>query len=88
MAKEGHQIGSHTWSHENLQKITPDQRKDQIIKNEIALVDVLGYFPTYLRPPFSAFDAEVKADLLRYGYHIVRLLFLPFPHPAVSPVGC
>jgi hypothetical protein len=49
---EGHQIGSHTWSHQDLSTLTRQQRYDQVIKNEIAINDILGFFPTYLRPPY------------------------------------
>lgn len=49
MIAEGHQIASHTWSHQNQSQLTTSQYKDQIIWNEIAIADVLGYFPTYMR---------------------------------------
>ncbi|KAK5657558.1 hypothetical protein OQA88_3131 [Cercophora sp. LCS_1] len=71
MHSEGHQIGSHSWSHENLAAISPQQRRDQIIKNEISLVSILGFFPTYFRVPFSSWSDEVFTDLNRFGYHSV-----------------
>ena len=71
MVAEGHQVVSHTWSHQYLTNITRQQRLDQIIKNEIALTDILGFFPTYLRPPYEAMTADVLADLNALGYHVV-----------------
>ncbi len=82
MHGEGHQIGSHSWSHQNFTAISRQQRQDQIIKNEIALVEILGFFPTYLRPPYSQWDQDVFADLVRLGYHNVRIPSTA--HPAVS----
>lgn len=70
MHKEGHQIGSHTWSHQDLSTLTRQQRYDQVIKNEMALADILGFFPTYLRPPYMSCNADCLADLEALGYHV------------------
>ncbi len=71
MRTDGHQIGSHTWSHQDLSALTAQQRHDQIIRNEIALTDILGYFPTYLRPPYTRWNNDVLNDLKTLGYHVV-----------------
>lgn len=71
MVADGHQIGSHTWSHQDLSVLTAAQRKDQIVKNEIALADVLGVIPTYLRPPYTRWTQDGLNDLKTYGYHVV-----------------
>ncbi|KAL5866620.1 hypothetical protein ACKVWC_010513 [Pyricularia oryzae] len=70
MASEGHQIASHTWSHQNLTALTTAQRQDQMVKNEMAFRNILGYFPTYMRPPFSECDAACESQLKKLGYHI------------------
>lgn len=49
MAAEGHQIASHTWSHQRLTTISDEKFRNQILYLEIALSDLLGYFPTYIR---------------------------------------
>ncbi|KAI1268517.1 carbohydrate esterase family 4 protein [Xylariaceae sp. FL1019] len=72
MAAEGHQIASHTWSHENFSQLTTTQFTNQIIYNEIALNDILGYFPTYMRPPFSICPTRTcGAQLATLGYHAI-----------------
>ncbi|KAL6360794.1 hypothetical protein LRP88_06502 [Fusarium phalaenopsidis] len=43
---------------------------NQMIYNEIALADILGYFPTYMRPPYSASNEDTNAWLDELGYHI------------------
>jgi peptidoglycan/xylan/chitin deacetylase (PgdA/CDA1 family) len=73
MIAEGHQVASHTWSHQDLTQLTHQQRVDQVIKNEIALVDILGFFPTYLRPPYEDMNADVLGDLNTLGYHVVSV---------------
>ncbi|KAH8889531.1 glycoside hydrolase/deacetylase [Thozetella sp. PMI_491] len=73
MYNEGHQIASHTWSHADLCNITSAQRKDEMYKNEMAIRNVLGMFPTYMRPPYSSCTAECgcEADMASLGYHVV-----------------
>lgn len=70
MIMEGHQIGSHSWSHQRLPEISDAQLDNQIFYNEIALTDILGYFPTYFRPPYSASSDKVDRRLGELGYHV------------------
>jgi len=71
MAAEGHQIASHTWSHENFSQTTTTQARNQMIWNEIALNDILGYIPTYMRPPYSICPQSCQKLMADLGYHIV-----------------
>ncbi|KAI0104125.1 carbohydrate esterase family 4 protein [Nemania sp. FL0031] len=72
MAAEGHQVASHTWSHENYSQLTTTQFQNQIYWNEIALNDILGYFPTYMRPPYSICPTSTcGSQLANLGYHVV-----------------
>ena len=70
MIAEGHQVASHTWSHQDLSAITPQQRKDQMVKNEMAIRNIIGKFPTYMRPPYSSCTAAsgCEADMAALGY--------------------
>ncbi|KAI0971814.1 carbohydrate-binding module family 18 [Xylaria arbuscula] len=71
MAAEGHQIASHTWSHQNYSELTTTQFQNQIYWNEIAFNDILGYFPTYMRPPFSICPTRTcGSQLATMGYHV------------------
>jgi hypothetical protein len=70
MDAEGHQIGSHTWTHLNLDKITQLERHEQIYKNEMALNNIVGKIPTYMRPPYSACLNACRKDMADLGYHI------------------
>ena len=71
MITEGHQVASHTWSHYSLQNITSDMRKSQMGKNERAFANIIGKYPTYMRPPYSQCDAPsgCQADMKALGYH-------------------
>ena len=71
MIAEGHQVASHTWSHYSLSNITSDMRKQQMVKNEMAFVNIIGKYPTYMRPPYSQCGAAsgCQADMKALGYH-------------------
>ncbi|KAG9250750.1 uncharacterized protein F5Z01DRAFT_665198 [Emericellopsis atlantica] len=71
---EGHQIASHTWTHEDLSLADSDRRTKEIVYNEMALRNILGFFPTYMRPPRgSCTRASGSLDrLTELGYHIVN----------------
>ncbi|KAL0936634.1 chitin deacetylase [Colletotrichum truncatum] len=69
----GHQFASHTWSHADLCKITSVQRKNEMYKLEMALRNIIGVFPTCMRPPFSSCAAECgcENDMAALGYSII-----------------
>ncbi|KAK0646011.1 hypothetical protein B0T16DRAFT_412413 [Cercophora newfieldiana] len=71
MHAEGHQIASHTWSHENASQMTNTQFTNQMIWNEIAINSVLGFFPTYMRPPYSICERNCQNILATLGYHTI-----------------
>lgn len=71
MIADGHQIGSHTWSHQDLDAVTREQRRAQIMNNEIALNSILSFIPTYLRPPYTRCGVDCYNDLKSWGYHVV-----------------
>jgi peptidoglycan/xylan/chitin deacetylase (PgdA/CDA1 family) len=73
MVSEGHQVASHTWSHYSLDNVTRALRIQQMVKNEMAFNNIIGKWPTYMRPPFSQCSAEsgCQADMKTLGYHRV-----------------
>jgi len=72
MYAEGHQLASHTWSHADLSAITSAQRKNEMWKLEMALRNIVGFIPTYMRPPYSSCTAEsgCQADMAALKYHV------------------
>ncbi|KAM3081469.1 hypothetical protein ACMFMG_004931 [Clarireedia jacksonii] len=71
MTSEGHQIASHTWSHQNLTDLDPTTFNKQIVYNEMAFRNILGYFPTYMRPPYSECNSTCGDILSTLGYHVI-----------------
>jgi peptidoglycan/xylan/chitin deacetylase (PgdA/CDA1 family) len=39
---------------------------------EKALIDILGFYPSYLRPPFASCDWDCQADMAELGYHVLN----------------
>ncbi|GJC86878.1 putative peptidoglycan-N-acetylglucosamine deacetylase ARB_03699 [Colletotrichum liriopes] len=73
MYADGHQIASHTWSHADLCQITSAQRKNEMYKLEMALRNIIGVIPTYMRPPYSSCTAECgcEDDMKALGYSVI-----------------
>ncbi|KAF1359138.1 glycoside hydrolase/deacetylase, partial [Lizonia empirigonia] len=71
MINMGHQIGSHTWSHKDLATLTADGVKTEMLLLEEAMVNILGYFPYYMRPPFLSVDANSLQVLKDLDYHVI-----------------
>ena len=53
MRAEGHQIGNHTWSHQRLDGILPDEAAQEVARTEAALEALLGGGEYWLRPPYG-----------------------------------
>ncbi len=52
---EGHQIASHTYSHQNLPTLSVDDMKAEITKAADAIEKATGVRPTAMRPPYGEF---------------------------------
>ncbi|KAI5799929.1 carbohydrate esterase family 4 protein [Geopyxis carbonaria] len=70
MNAAGHQLASHTWSHANLSSLTQAKQQNEMYKLEMAMRNIVGFFPTYMRPPYSECNALCETTLKALGYHI------------------
>jgi peptidoglycan/xylan/chitin deacetylase (PgdA/CDA1 family) len=71
MHNEGHHIGSHTYDHPDLSKLNIDGIYAQMQRNEVVFKDVLGFTPTFMRPPFGNTNTLVRQALGSWGFKIV-----------------
>ena len=51
MYEEGHEIGSHTFTHPNVASITPFQTKMELNANQRLFQEITGHSMTLFRPP-------------------------------------
>ncbi len=59
MASSGHEISNHSWSHKNLTKLTLDELKMEIEKNDSAIFEKTGIRSRTFCYPFNAFNDTV-----------------------------
>lgn len=50
----GHEVGNHTWNHENLTKVNSNQVIEQVNATNNAIYNVIDQYPTVFRPPYGA----------------------------------
>ncbi|KAF8438309.1 hypothetical protein BGX38DRAFT_1209932 [Terfezia claveryi] len=67
----GHQIASHTWSHPDLDTLSADGIQSQMNELESALLNIIGRYPTYMRPPYLNCGAICLSTLNTLGYHVI-----------------
>lgn len=54
---EGHEIASHTWSHADLTRLSPDAVRDELERTSELLAGLTGRPPALVRPPWGHIDA-------------------------------
>lgn len=58
----GCEIGSHTWSHKNLTKITAAEIQSQMSRTDAALEKITGNRTTLMRPPYGAVNGTARGN--------------------------
>src|SRR2546430_4197491 len=53
-AREGHEIGNHSWSHPNFGKMSDDSVRSQLRRTDDAIRGATGSRPTLMRPPYGS----------------------------------
>lgn len=67
----GHEIGNHTWNHENLTGLSAWQIT-QTLRNTSNLIEELtGQAPSIMRPPYGAFGSREQSIIERLGYSVI-----------------
>lgn len=59
MQADGHLIGNHTYSHVRLTKESPSLACSEIEETNEIIYRVTGEYPSYIRPPFGAWNEEL-----------------------------
>src|SRR6267154_3628559 len=53
-AREGHEIGNHSWSHPNFAKMSQENVRSQLQRTDDAIKDAIGKRPTLLRQQYGS----------------------------------
>ena len=59
MAKEGHIIGNHTYTHVDLKKTNYKKAIKEIEDTNNAIKEITGKKPKYIRPPYGDWDERI-----------------------------
>jgi len=71
-AREGHEIGNHSWSHPNFGKMSDEGVRGQVQRTDDVIKDAAGARPTLLRPPYGSITARQKRWIHdQFGYQII-----------------
>jgi peptidoglycan-N-acetylglucosamine deacetylase len=71
-AREGHQIGNHSWSHPNFAKMSDAGVRSQLQRTDDAIKSATGARPTLLRPPYGSITTREKHWIHdQFGYQII-----------------
>ncbi len=66
---EGHEIGSHSWSHANFTKLSNAAIRKELDKTRDAIIAATGVQPRTLRPPYGALRSSQRLWIHKeYGY--------------------
>ena len=71
MFEEGHYIGSHGFSHARYNELSTLGRKNDLVRNEVMIRNLISAYPTYMRLPYGECNDQCFADIHGLGYHIV-----------------
>jgi peptidoglycan/xylan/chitin deacetylase (PgdA/CDA1 family) len=87
-AREGHEIGNHSWSHPNFAKMSDAGVRSQLQRTDDAIKSATGARPTLLRPPYGSITTREKRWIHdQFGYQIILWDVDPYdwkrPGPAV-----
>ena len=62
MAREGHEIGNHTFNHVNLTRLTEPEQRMELEQTGLAVAAVTGKAPALVRPTFGATDTALRSS--------------------------
>src|SRR5881409_2540097 len=87
-AREGHEIGNHSWSHPNFGKMKEESVRSQLRRTDDAIKNATGKRPTLMQPPYGSItDREKHWIRDEFGYQIILWDVDPYdwrrPGPAV-----
>ena len=71
MQSRGHQLGNHSWSHPELNKVSAEQLASEIDQTNNVIKQAVGTKPNIIRPPYGAFNRAVLDQFRQRGMSAV-----------------
>lgn len=63
MARDGHLIGNHTYSHMQLNNSNREEFKQELIRTNEVITGITGEEVVYVRPPYGAWDKSLEKEI-------------------------
>ncbi len=60
VAAAGHELGNHTYDHRNVPTLSTAELSAQVMRTTLAILEVTGEYPKYLRPPRGMYDVRLR----------------------------
>ncbi|MGG3281483.1 polysaccharide deacetylase family protein [Paenibacillus solani] len=70
--EEGHAIGNHSYNHAQLNKLSLEKFKGQIVRTDTILKSLTGVNPRVIRPPYGDINEEELQWARKNGYKVVN----------------
>ncbi|MDD2709563.1 MAG: polysaccharide deacetylase family protein [Verrucomicrobiae bacterium] len=71
ISAEGHEVGSHAFSHTLLTKLSAEAVEKEISDTQEIVKDATGYEPRLLRPPYGAHGSSVRESIVKHHLDVV-----------------
>jgi peptidoglycan/xylan/chitin deacetylase (PgdA/CDA1 family) len=85
IAREGHDVGNHTWSHRSLWLCGPRETEREIVRGHEAIADAAGTAPRFFRAPWGMTNLAVFPVIRRLGTPCVFWTVQPEGRRPVAP---
>lgn len=86
IAREGHEIGNHTWSHSTwFDFFTGKKMEFEIIRADESIKKATGKTPKYFRPPYGVTNPVIARVMRRFSFTIVGWRFRTFDTVKTDP---
>jgi peptidoglycan/xylan/chitin deacetylase (PgdA/CDA1 family) len=72
IAREGHEVASHSWSHPNLGKMSDEAVRSELRRTDDIIKATIGVRPTNMRPPYGSITPRQKGWIHdEFGYRVI-----------------
>lgn len=71
VARAGHDIGNHIYSHKDLKELDVEEARQEIRKAQNAIKSATGVTPKWFRPPYGSYNADTRTIAEEEGVSVV-----------------
>lgn len=68
---KGHEIGNHFYTHENINKLSKEEIRENIEKNNDLIYSIIGKRPKIVRPPYGIVNDKLKEVCFELNMSII-----------------